>query len=125
MKTAREQLLTPLQIIYEKSVRSGSVPKQWRHANVRAIYKKGTKGEASNYRPVSLTSIPCKILESIIKDALMHHLSENNLIKDSQHRFMTGKSCTTNLVTFLGQANRNIRQRETSRCILLGLCKSI
>ena len=65
------------------------------------IYKKGTKGEAGNYRPVSLTSIPCRILESLIKDVLMSHLLGEKLITENQHGFLKGRSCTTNLVIFM------------------------
>ncbi len=65
------------------------------------LQKKGTKGDPGNYRPVSLTSVPCKILESIIKDKIMDHLLENNLISDSQHGSMPGRSCATNLVEFM------------------------
>jgi hypothetical protein len=70
-------------------------------AIVTPIHKKGSKRDPGNYRPVSLTSIPCKILESIIKDNLMAHLVERELISKSQHGFITGRSCKTNLVTFL------------------------
>jgi hypothetical protein len=69
--------------------------------NVTPIFKKGTKGDPGNYRPVSLTSVPCKMLESIVKDRLMSHLLENKLIGDSQHGFMPGKSCASNLVEFM------------------------
>ncbi len=68
---------------------------------VTPIHKKGSKRDPGNYCPVSLTSIPCKILESIIKDNLMAHLVEGELISKSQHGFMTGRLCTKNLVTFL------------------------
>jgi hypothetical protein len=69
--------------------------------NCGPIYKKGSKRETDTYRPVSLTSIPCKILESVIKDAMMNHLITKNLIADTQHGFMPGRSCTTNLISFL------------------------
>ncbi len=65
------------------------------------IYKKRSKRETGYYRPVSLTSIPCKIFESLIKDTMMNHLITKNLIKDTQHGFMPGRSCTTNLLSFL------------------------
>ena len=100
--------------IYRKSLNTGQVPYDWRHARVTPIYKKGPKGDPGNYRPVSLTStgIVCRLLESIIKDDLMSHLKENNLILDSQHGFVKGKSCTTNLITFMDKltkaANRGI-----------------
>ncbi len=65
------------------------------------IFKKGTKGDPGNYRPDSLTSVPCKILESIAKDRLMSHLLENGLTGHSQHGFLPGKSCAKNLVEFM------------------------
>jgi hypothetical protein len=63
--------LEPLEIIFKQSLRSGEVPCEWKTATVTAIFKKGIKGNPGNYRHVSLTSVPCKILESIIKDNLM------------------------------------------------------
>ena len=62
--------------------------------------KKGSKSEWKNYRPVSLTSILCKILKSIIKDSKNEHLIKYNLIKNSRHGFRMGKSCLSNLLKF-------------------------
>ena len=84
-----------------KSLYQGQVPEEWRQANVTPIYKKGSKSSPGNYRPVSLTSVCCKLMESIIKDDIMEHLGRNKLIRKSQHGFMPGRSCTTNLLEFL------------------------
>jgi hypothetical protein len=78
------------------------------------IYKKGAKSDPGNYRLVSLTSVPCKLLESIIKDKLIDHLLENSLIYDSQHGFMPGRSCTTNVVEFMDVIT--VRVCVRSRC---------
>ena len=94
-------LCTPLSILYTKSMESGAVPQDWRDANVTPIFKKGSKNNPSNYRPISLTSIPCKVMESIIKDGVVNYLLRYHLIKSSQHGFMSNKSCTTNLLEFL------------------------
>ena len=77
------------------------MPEEWRTANVVPIFKKGSKKEPGNYRPVSLTSVPCKIMESILKDDIMVHLKRNKLVAPSQHGFMKNRSCTTNLLEFL------------------------
>jgi hypothetical protein len=74
-----------------------TVPKDWKTAVVTPIFKKGAKSDPGNYRPVSLTSIPCKIMEGVIKEHMMEHLTKNKLISDSQHGFVAGRSCTTNL----------------------------
>jgi len=78
----------------------------WKTANVCPIFKKGTKGDPGNYRPVSLTSVTCRLLESIIKDKVTEHLIENGLIRNTQHGFMPGKSCATNLVEFMDTVTR-------------------
>ena len=94
-------LAYPLAIIFNLSMTEGAVPSMWREANVTPIYKKGSKSKPGNYRPVSLTSIPCKIMESIIRDCVVDHLARNNLIGNSQHGFLKSRSCVTNLLTFL------------------------
>ena len=63
------------------------------------IFKKGNKQLASNYRPISLTSIIGKVMESIAKDAIIAHMSQYKLFSDSQHGFLPHKSCTTQLLT--------------------------
>ena len=60
---------------------SGEVPSDWKIANVTPIFKKGSKSKTENYRPVSLTSVPCKLMESIIRDKVVNHLTINHLIK--------------------------------------------
>jgi len=62
---------------------------------VTPIFKKGTKLDSGNYRPVSLTSHIGKLLESLTRDAMINHLSQNRLINGSQHGFRHKKSCLT------------------------------
>jgi len=90
-----------LTLLFKKSLCEGTVPADWRRANVTPIFKKGKKADPSNYRPVSLTSICGKLMEAHIKEELTTHLKKHRLIRDSQHGFMSGKSCTTNLLHFL------------------------
>ena len=101
LKETIDIVTLPLRIIFEKSLGEGKCPEEWKKANVVPIYKKGPKGCAGNYRPVSLTSIPCKILESIIKDEMTQHMDNDKLIRDTQHGFTRGRSCATNLIQFL------------------------
>ena len=100
LKEAKNELVKPLSSIFNKSLQSGSMPDEWKLANVTPIYKKGDKSLPSNYRPISLTSVVCKILETLIRDKLVKHLEENKLIKDSQHGFRFKRSCLTNLLDF-------------------------
>ena len=81
-----------------KSLSQGNVPRDWTNASITALFKKGNRSDPGNYRPVSLTSIICKIMGSIIKDKIVEHLQKFNLLNDSQRGFMQGKSCLTNLL---------------------------
>ena len=70
-------------------------------ANVAAIFKKGDKKLPENYRPISLTSVPGEILERIIRNEIVNHMTENNLFTTCQHAFIAGKSCTTQLLEYM------------------------
>ena len=124
LKLAVEQLVKPLCHIYRLSLTTGEIPNDWRHARVAPIYKKGPKGEAGNYRPVSLTSIPCRILESMIKDDLMKNLMEGKLITENQHGFMTGRSCTTNLIAFMDKLTEIVDNGESCDVFYLDFAKA-
>ena len=80
---------------------SGEVPTDWKLAHVTPVFKKGSRTLAENYRPFSLTSIVCKILESIICEVVIIHLSDQKLLNSSQHGFMSHRSCLTNLLEYL------------------------
>ena len=88
----------PLEKIFKLSLSSGECPDDWKTANVTPIHKKGDRTDPSNYRPVSLTSQVCKVLESIVRKHLMEHLTGNNILSDNQHGFREGRSCLTNLL---------------------------
>ena len=97
----REQLALPLSILFSKSLTSSVIPDDWREAIVAPIHKKGDKSNAANYRPISLTCIACKLMESIIKDQLLDYLKTNDLLSHDQHGFTPGKSCVSNLLESL------------------------
>ena len=97
LQNLSDVLAQPLAIVYTKSLGEGSVPPEWKLANVAPVFKKGSKHSAGNYRPVSLTCVLCKVMESILRDEIVNHLNKYNLIRASQHGFMAGRSCVTNL----------------------------
>jgi hypothetical protein len=103
---------------------TGEIPQEWRTAKVTPIFKKGAKGDPGNYRPVSLTSVPCKILESIVKDRIMDHLMENKLIRESQHGFMPDRSCASNLVEFMDKVTKAVDEGKSVDIFYLDFAKA-
>ena len=113
-----------LAFIFNLSLQTGVVPYEWKTANVTPIHKKGSKSDPGNYRPVSLTCIPCKLQEACIKDAIMEHLLDAALIKDSQHGFMSRRSCTTNLLQFLERVTTEVDMGRSMDVIYLDFSKA-
>ena len=100
-KTA-SALAHPLGNLFRLSLQVGEIPEDWKQAVVTPIYKrKGSKQTASNYRPVSLTCILCKVMETLVREEVVRHLREHNLINKEQHGFVQGKSCLTHLLEAL------------------------
>ena len=124
LKSVIHTVAKPLQMLFNKSMSTGTVPKEWKDAIVIPIFKKGTKGSPGNYRPVSLTSIPCKIMESIIKDEIVRHLETNNLMKPSQHGFTKKRSVTTNLLEFFEFVTKTVDEGQPVDIIYLDFSKA-
>ena len=113
-----------LALIFSKSLEEGELPADRRSANVTLNVKKGARSKPEIYRSVSQTSIPCKIMESIVKEGLMAHLEKNSLIKPSQHSFMPGKSCATNLLEFLEFITRIVDEGKNMDIVFLDFAKA-
>ena len=75
----------------------GIVPLEWKEANITPLFKKGSRKKPENYRPVSLTSVVYKLLETLIRDHMVEFLVKHKLINTSQHGFLKARSCLTNL----------------------------
>ena len=86
--------------IFNRSLVSAVVPLDMRSADVTPIHKKGPVTVTGNFRPISLTSIPGKVQESLVKDSVVAHLERHELLGNSQHGFRRGRSCVTNLLAF-------------------------
>lgn len=118
------ELAPVLTDIFNTTLAEGRVPEDWKKANVTPIFKKGSKADPGNYRPVSLTSVPCKMLESVIKDRLTEHFRINKLILPSQHGFVANKSCTTNLLEFFEAATAAVDGGDPYDVIFLDFAKA-
>ena len=101
LKELSEELTLPIYLIFLCSLKQGKVPDKWKVGTITPLHKGDNRHVPKNYRPVTITSKLCRILETIIKQRLISHLTENNILCDNQHGFRCGRSCTTNLLETL------------------------
>ena len=122
---AAEQLAPVLTEIFQSSLDLGQLPTEWKDALISPIYKKGDRTSATNYRPVSLTCVICKLLEHIIHSSVMKHLDKYDIITDKQHGFRRRRSCETQLIaTIEGIASKLRSGKDQVDIILLDFAKA-
>ena len=114
----------PLSIIFWQSWLTGDVPVDWKLANVTPIFKKGQKDDPGSYRPISLTSMPGKVMERIISQTIMDQLKVNQGIRPSQHGFTNSRSCLTNLISFCDKVTRLVDEDQAINVVYLDFSKA-
>ena len=123
LKNIVAQIADPLCKLYNVSLSSGFIPKDWKIAHVIPIYKKGDAQLPSNYRPVSLTSLLCKVLERVVRKQLISYLFDNGIIPKSQHGFLSKKSTVSNLLECLDKWTENFDKGIQTDIIYLDYSK--
>ena len=124
MNECAESLAPPLYSIYRDSLDTGKLPNIWKTANVSPIYKKGRKTDPLNYRPISLTSVPCKVMERIIGKEIMRHLENNKLLSKHQHGFRSKRSCLTQLLEYFSEIHNCLDESDPVDAIYLDCQKA-
>ena len=98
LRELSNELCVPLARLYNMSLEKGELPTEWKKGRISAIFKKGSRKKAGNYRPVSLTSIVCKCMEHCIRDHIDGHMRRNNLYSSQQYGFIKGRSTVLQLL---------------------------
>ena len=112
LKHCYSSLALPLCCLFRQSLDDGQLLSSWREANVTPLHKKGDRSVRDNYRPISLMSIICKVLERILRDHIMLHLTTHQLIAREQHGFVPKKSCITNLLESAELLTKALQERR-------------
>jgi len=124
LRELASSLCIPIAIIFRTSLETMEVPVEWKQARISAIFKKGSKKLASNYRPVSLTSIVCKSMEHIIRDKLVSHMKANKAFSPKQYGFISGRSTCLQLLKVIDQWTEAIDDGKTVDTIYLDFMKA-
>ena len=103
LKELVTELGTVFALLFQQSIDKGEIPMEWSLANTCSMFKKGVRSLACNYRPVSLTCVPCNLLEHIVCSNIMAHLDEHRLLSDTQHAFRKWHSYETQLITVIDE----------------------
>ena len=124
LKYCAAEISPILQIIFTQSLNTGELPSDWLKANICPVFKKGNRSSPSNYRPISLTSSCCKVLEHIIFHSIMDYIQLNNILIDNQHGFRPGFSCQTQLISFMEDISYALDNQLQTDLILLDFSKA-
>ena len=114
----------PLSKIFNESLRAGILPIEWLSSQVTPIFKKGPRLDPLNYRPVSITSVPCKTLEKVIASHMRTYLEENNLLSENQFGFRSKHSTTDQLLLCYNDITREVDQGKMTDMIFFDFSKA-
>ena len=93
-------------------------------SNVTPIFKKGDKHVPQNYRPVSLTSVCCKLLEHIVCRHILTHLEKHKILSDLQHGFRSGHSCESQLIITINDLLEAYNDKDQIDLVILDFSKA-
>ena len=124
LKETAAEIAPLLTHLFQQSLRSGSLPNNWKKALVTPIFKKGEKTDPKNYRPVSLTSAACKIMEHVVVSHIMKHLQSYNILTDTQYGFRSQHSCESQLLIIIDDLARALNNRLQIDCGILDFAKA-
>ncbi len=111
IRTLASVLAAPIAELFNRTLVDG-VPAEWKQADVIPLHKKGDTRDVGNYRPVSLTSVVCKVQERLVRQAMYAHMVANGILSDAQHGFVHQRSCLSNLLSFLDGVTSMMEEGE-------------
>ena len=126
LKEFSSEIAPALTLFFGNSLSQGDLPSEWRHAFIVPVYKGNNKERSSpeSYRPVSLTSVCCKVMEHIIYSSIMKHLNDNNILSDEQHGFRNNRFCESQLLITINDFATRLNDKEQIDTILLDFSKA-
>ena len=124
LKLTADQIAEPLAKLFQQSLDEGILPDDWCRANITPIFKKGKRQKPENYRPVSLTSICCKLLEHIICKQTLKHLDIHNILTNRQHGFRSGHSCESQLIITANDLAKSMNDKVQTDMAILDFSKA-
>ena len=111
-------------MVFQASLQQCQVPEDWKIANIVPVHNKSNHSIPSNYRPISLTSVCCKLLEHIIYTHIFSHLNKHQVLSDNQHGFRQGRSCKTQVLLTINDLAKSLDNNLQTDVIFLDFAKA-
>ena len=124
LKELAHEISPGLTAVFNQSLHTGELPSDWKTALVTPIFKKGNKHLPENYRPVSLTSISCKVMEHIVCHHVLEHLDQHRILSSFQYGFRAMRSCETQLLTTIHDFMTNYDNKRQIDIAILDFAKA-
>jgi len=124
LKYCCDGLAVPLSMLMTSSFVRHTLPDDWLTGTVTPIYKKGNKLIPSNYRPITLTSLVCKLTERVIHAEILEFAKRNHIIPAQQHGFVPGRSVITNLLSCVDEWTKSNDRGSPVDVIYLDFAKA-
>ena len=119
-----EIIAKPVTTIFNLTLKTGQLPLDWKKATITAIFKKGVRNLAENYRPISLTEALCKIMEKLLRNVVVDHLLRENLLSPKQYGFISGRSTVTQLLYYLDECINKVANGGVVDSVYLDFSKA-
>ena len=124
LKQCSAEIAPILQVIFTQYMSTETVPGDWLTANVTPVFQKNDRSNPSNYQPISLTSIVCKVMEHVIYHSVIEHLQQHQILNQYQYGFRQGYSCEAQLASVVEDISHNLDQQIQIDLIFLDFCKA-
>lgn len=118
------ELSPVLTLIFRSSLKNDAVPADWRTAFVTPAFKKGERSCPANYRPISLTSVVCKMMEHIVTSTIMQFCEDQNILCPEQHGFRKGRSCETQLLGLVDEITYDLERGKQTDLVIMDFAKA-
>jgi len=124
LKEVTNEISPALSMLFQASLNQGALPDMWKSALIDPVYKKGSKRDPANYRPVLLTCICSKIMDHVIYSSIFEHLNLHQALRNEQHGFRQHRSCETQLISAVHDFAQILNQQGQCDVLLLDFCKA-
>jgi hypothetical protein len=111
-------------LVFNQSFQSGKLPSIWKHAIVTPVFKKGLSSNVCNYRPISITCVCCKVMETIINEQMLNFLLNHKKITKQQHGFLSRRSTATQLIECVNDWTLALNSRHSVDCVYIDFAKA-